>query len=145
MSEQPPFNMELAITAYRNARDLLHQMEEEEKARRKPIQARKDLIEGLILQHLRATNQKSARTNAGTATQTTKWTATLSDKTAFMAFVTKNQLFVLLDKKANAPAVKEYLEEHKALPPGCNLNSHDTVNVRRPTTGKDEPQEEPNE
>lgn len=128
-----PFNMELAITAFRNARDILEKLDEEATEKRKPVQAKKDYIEGLILQHLRDTGQKSARTDAGTATISTKYKATLSDKTVFMAFVTENKLFDLIDKKANSVAVKDYLEANKALPPGCNLSSHMSVNVRRPT------------
>ena len=134
MSEQP-FNLELAVAAFRNARDILKVLEEEAAEKKKPIQAKKDLIEGLILHYLKETKQKSARTNAGTATPTTKYTATLADKSAFMAFVTENKRFELLDKKANSIAVREYLEQNKALPPGCNLNSHTSLNVRSPTIG----------
>jgi hypothetical protein len=141
MSETP-FNLELAVAAFRNARDILKTLDDEASAKKKPIQARKDLIEGLILNHLKETKQRSARTDAGTATPTTKYTATLSDKTAFMAFVTENKLFDLLDRKANSPAVRAYLEEHKALPPGCNLNSHTSLNVRAPTSSTAEPEED---
>jgi len=149
MSEQPPFNMELAITAFRKARDILKMLDDEAVAKRKHVQEQKDWLEGMILHQLRITNQESARTAAGTATASTKWTATLSDKTAFMDFVIENKLFDLLDKKANSIAVREYNRTNKALPPGCNLNSHDTIKVRRPTTSSDSTdkptQEEDNE
>jgi hypothetical protein len=51
----------------------------------------------------------------------------------FMDFVVENKFFHLLDRRANTPAVKTWVEEHKELPPGCNLTSVQTLGVRAPT------------
>lgn len=139
------FNMELRVAQFRQVREKLEQLEEEAAKIRKPFQDIKDKLEGLIIKQLKDTGQTSARTAAGTASLSTKYKATLSDKTAFMAFVTENKLFDLIDKKANSTAVKDYLEEHKALPPGCNISSHTTVNVRRPTKSSTKEVEQPQE
>jgi hypothetical protein len=55
----------------------------------------------------------------------------LADPEAFMKYVIDNQAFDMLDRKANVTAVKEYVQETGALPPGVNLSSIKTIGVRR--------------
>jgi len=49
-----------------------------------------------------------------------------------MKFVVDNNKFELLDRRANATAVKDYVAANNVLPPGCNLSAICTVGVRRP-------------
>jgi hypothetical protein len=50
-----------------------------------------------------------------------------------MKYVIDNNLFDLLDRKANVTAVKDHVKEKGALPPGVNLSAIETVGVRRPS------------
>lgn len=86
------------------------------------------------LQHLLEVNgAESMKTSMGTVYETTKFTATLPDPKAFMDFVIANNEFDLLDRKANVTAVRGYVNDHGALPPGCHLASIKDVGVRSPT------------
>jgi len=78
---------------------------------------------------------ESAKTANGTVYSTTRYTASLRDANAFMDFVRKNELWDLLDKRANANAVRDYIADTKTEPPGVNLSALKTVGVRRPSGG----------
>jgi hypothetical protein len=45
--------------------------------------------------------------------------------------VKQHNKFELLDRRANATAVKAYVKDTNQLPPGCNLNAIQSIGVRR--------------
>lgn len=92
-------------------------------------------INGWLTSFLDSAKVDSVKTKYGTAYTTTRHTASLADPEAFMKFVTENGLFDLLNRSANPSAVKDYVEEHKQLPPGCNLNAIRTIGVRKKSGG----------
>jgi hypothetical protein len=71
-------------------------------------------------------------TKAGTAYVSVKTSASLEDPDIFMRHVIGTESWELLDRRANATAVKAFAEEnHGALPPGVKMASIVTVGVRR--------------
>ena len=119
------------IDEYVKIRDLIKKREDEHKEALKPLRNRQEELTGLLQKVLDDTNTDKVSAKSGTAYTTTKYNAALADPEAFMAFVASHGYFDLLDRKANVTAVKEYVLENKALPPGVNLTQFKTVNVRR--------------
>jgi hypothetical protein len=68
----------------------------------------------------------------GTAYFSSKKTATIADKAAFRRFVIGGELFDLLDWKANAIAVENFVKENKELPAGVNFTVEQTLRVNAP-------------
>ena len=130
-TEQVPPNAEKFVGQFVALRDKLKAMDAAHDEARKPLREAMDVISGRLTELLEATSSEAIRTSSGTVYTITRYTASLADPEAFMNHVVATEQFELLDRKANATAVREYVEEHKALPPGCNLNPIKTVGVRR--------------
>ena len=112
-------------------RDRLKVMEDAHEKATKPLRDLQAELSGSLQEALTKSGGTSIATPEGTCYQTTRHTASLPDANAFMEFVTKNNRFDLLDKKANAPAVRDYVALTGNLPPGVKLTSIQTVGVRR--------------
>ena len=126
-------DMAIRIQQYVALRDRIKQIDEAHDAERKKYSTLMDEVGGLIQVFLDANKLENIKTDHGTAYVTKRYTASLADPDAFMKFVIDNKEFTLLDRRANATAVREYTEDHKALPPGVNLSTMQTLGVRRPT------------
>lgn len=113
-------------------RDELAKMDKEYEAVRKPLLDIKALLEGYFEKFLTSTGQQSAVTPHGTVHWNTRTTAALQDPEAFMDFVKANERWDLLDRRANAPAVREYAEKEGNLPPGVGLNTMRSIGVNKP-------------
>lgn len=114
--------------AVREKRRALKKAYQDEDA---PLIEGENLLSGAILRLLSDAGIENARTIYGTCFKTTKTTTSLADPDAFMNFVVHHGMFELLDRKANATAVRAYAEEHKELPPGVTLNSFTTIGVHK--------------
>jgi hypothetical protein len=121
---------------YVAVRDKIREKEAAHKEELKPLKDVLDKLSGILSKALADTNSGSIRTDAGTCYKTVRWSASLPDADAFMRFVIATNSFDLMDRKANATAVREYVAEHNAPPPGVNLTSIELVGVKR---GKDTP------
>ncbi len=126
------------VEEYILVRDTLRSLDVEIEELKKPWLEIKNKLEGEIMAFLEETGSSSVRTPLGTCPTTTRYTASLVDAEVFMKYVVDNHKFYLLDRRANATAVKDYVKENNALPPGVNLNAICSVGVRRATaTGED--------
>jgi len=112
-------------------RDKKKLMEEAFNIEKKKVTDKMDQLEGMLQAFLEQHGLESLKTKFGTVYLSTKTTASLADPEAFMTWIIANGMFDLLDRRANSTACKDYAEEHKALPPGLNLNSYTSVGVRR--------------
>ena len=92
--------------------------------------AKQERITNLLLQRFQAAGIQSVRTHHGTAYITSKTSATVADRDAFLNFVRETQAWDFLENRANKTAVQEYKEQHNALPPGINWREELDVNVR---------------
>ena|SRR6185369_16862319 len=102
-----------------------------EKAIESLVNRQKEL-QGELLQALAQAGASSIKTDCGTAISNTRYTASLNDGEMFMRFVQEHNAFDLLDRRANATAVKEYVKKHGVLPPGVSLSAIETLGVRSP-------------
>lgn len=119
------------VEQYIKVRDAIKKANDEHEASIKPLVDLQNLLTGWMQNFLEQAGADNIKTAHGTCYSTTRYTASLADPEAFMQYVITNKDFDLLDRKANVTAVKEYVQEKGALPPGVNLSSIKTVGVRR--------------
>jgi len=126
-----PSKVEKWINQYVAVRDQIKVVEDRHKAELADAKNIIEILTGKLQTALTATGAESIKTAEGTCYTSTRYTASLADPKAFMDFIIANNLFDLLDRKANVTAVKDYVTEHNTLPPGVSLSSIATVGVRR--------------
>ena len=126
-------DISVRVKQYRAIRDKIAELKEKHKAELAPAQTALDQLEGILDEFLTRTGQTSAKTPEGTFFRGTRFTATVSDPKAFMDHVIHTNNWDLIERRANATAVKGYMEKNKDLVPGVNLNAIASVNVRAPT------------
>lgn len=126
-------DFETRVAQYVKLRDVIKDKEAKFKEEIKPYKELLDGLNSILLNHLNTVGGNSVSTDAGTVYRTEKNSAALSDPAAFMDYVITNEAFDLMDRKANVTAVKEFIKEHSAPPPGVNFSSVFVVGVRRPT------------
>lgn len=131
MNAPTPVPVSVRIEQFVKLRDIIKAKEEEHKKALAPYKDTLKQLEGVILQALQSAGADNIKSPAGTAYRSTKKSATIADGEAFWNFVVANQLWDLIDKKANATAVADYLEENNQLPPGINYSTVETLGVRR--------------
>jgi|SRR5208283_853388 len=133
-TDSAPQEVEKWITQYIICRDYLKRAEAAYKDSVKQVKEDQQKLAGKLQEFLDKSGVDSVSSKRfGTAYSRTEWSAPLADPDGFMKFVIANNLFDLLDRKANVAAVRAYLAEHNQLPTGCNLTSEHKVGVRRPS------------
>jgi len=124
-------NIEKRVKQYVFVRDQIKAMKDRHDKELEDLVDIQNKLTGIIQGCLEAVGAESIKTAEGTAYTTTRYTASLADPKAFMDFVIAGNKFDLMDRKANAPAVRDFVAETGALPPGVNLSSISTIGVRR--------------
>ena len=140
MTEQTlqPLPVEKWIELFIFCRDALKKLNDEHDNKVKEFKAVMQVLQGRLQGFLDVSGVDTAQVKGvGTIYSTTRYTASLADPDLFMKFVIANNQFDLLDRKANAKAVKDYVGENNQLPPGCNLTALKTVGVRRASSKGD--------
>lgn len=119
----------LQFIKLRDLRRALKMRYEEEDKKLRDLQS---ILEGQLSAFMSANKVDNLRTQHGTCYTTIRYSASLADPEAFMQFVITNQKFDLLDRRANATAVRDYLDaSHASAVPGCNLSALEHIGVRR--------------
>lgn len=90
-----------------------------------------DKIEAKLLEVFDGAGMDSVKTEFGTAYASTRSTASVADREAFMEFVKEKQEWSLLEVRAAKLAVEQYKAANEDLPPGINWREERVVNVRR--------------
>lgn len=121
------------IGMYVKLRDRIKAKEDEMKVALKPAKEMLESLNNRILDELNKAGGDSLKADTGTAYRTARTTASLADPSAFRDYVIANELFDMVDWKANAKAVQDHNEEFGALPPGVNVSTVYLVGVRRPS------------
>lgn len=135
VAQAAPLQADVAkrVADFIEVRDLLKEMDDKHDAARKYLSDTLVMLQGWFQSVLDQTNSSSIKTDSGTIHNTTKVTASVADVAVFMDFIKAHDAWELLDKKANAPAVRDWIEAHPGnIVPGVNLTQHTTVGVRRP-------------
>ena len=71
------------------------------------------------------------KTGAGTAYKAQRTKASIADRQLAREFVLETGNLDLLELRASSTAVKQYLDENGALPPGFNAIVEESINIRR--------------
>lgn len=115
-------------------RDHIKETEEVMEKHLAPFKAKKEEITAELLKQLDTQGAEMARTKHGTVSALVRHTASLSDPDAFMDYVRENDLYELMDRRANAVACREHAKfNNGVMPPGVKINSVRYVGVRSPT------------
>lgn len=126
-----PVDMELRTSQYIKLRDQIKAIEERHKEELKKPKEVLAKLEAVLATGLKSANAQNISTSAGTVYFSTRVSAKIKDGDAFWNFVVTNEAYELIDKRANAPAITDYLKENSALPPGIDYSTMQVVGVRR--------------
>jgi hypothetical protein len=128
---QPPENIEELVAQYVKLRDRLKEADDAHKKKTKDARDYLDRLNGKLLERLNEIGGDSVKTEAGTAYRTTRRSATIADGEVFREFIITNEAFDIVDWRANASAVEDYIRAEGGPPPGVNFTTAFTVGVRR--------------
>jgi len=112
-------------------KDKIKSLDDEHEERLKPYKEMRDKLERLILGHLIDNNAKNVSTDFGTASVLHRKSASLEDPQAFMNYVIENEAWDLIDRKANAKAVEDFIQSNNSPPPGVKFSDALTLGLRR--------------
>ena len=124
-------NMDDLVGRYIQIRDRIKGEEDAFKAKMAQVREIKDMLEVELLLRLNSIGGDSVKTAHGTAYRTSRRSASLADGAAFREFVVAQNAFDLVDWRANAPAVDDFIKSQGAPPPGVNFSVSYTAGVRR--------------
>jgi phage host-nuclease inhibitor protein Gam len=121
-----------AVSLYIQMRDKKAQMKADFEASIAPLNEKMDKLEAKLLDVFNKTGMDSVKTEFGTAYATTRTTASVADRDAFMDYVKANEEWALLEVRTSKTAVEQYRAANdNELPPGVNLREERVVNIRR--------------
>lgn len=127
----PPDAIDDLVAQMVTVRDKLKEADDAHKAKTAEARAYKELLEAKLLEKLNSIGGESVKTAHGTAYRTTRRTASIADGDVFRSYVIENESFDLVDWRANANAVDDFIKSEGTPPPGVNFNTAYTVGVRR--------------
>lgn len=126
-----PENIDQLVSQYIRLRDKIKEVEDAHKEKLKDAKEHLEALNNTLLTRLNQLGGESVKTEHGTVYRTTRRSATISDGDTFRQFVITNEAFDLVDWRANANAVDDFIQEQSAPPPGVNFSTTYTVGVRR--------------
>jgi hypothetical protein len=122
-----------AIAAVIKLRNKKAELEAEVKHKVTAIKEKIDKLEGFLKVRADEMGVTSFKTDEGTAFLTTSDFANVADWSAVLEFIKENGAYDLLEKRVNKSAVRVYMDQLNAVPPGINYHTMISVNVRKPT------------
>jgi hypothetical protein len=128
-----PVDINQRVEQYVMLRDKIKELDDAHKEKMKPFKETLEKLGNVLMDHLNTAGAESVKTSGGTFYKSSKKSASLADADAFMTFVIEKGLFELMDRKANATAVEDFVNENGVLPPGVKFSMVTTINVRRGT------------
>lgn len=96
-----------------------------------PLAEEMRLCEMFIKDEMNKSGMQQCKTSAGMAYFTTKDSVTMDNWDSFIATVEETHAWHLLNHAANKTAVKEYIEQNNAPPPGVRYESFKDLAWRR--------------
>lgn len=128
---EPPENIEEIVTQFIKLRDKIKAADDAHKAKVKHAKDYLDTLNGKLLEKLNEMGGMSVKTEAGTAYRTTRRSATISDGAVFRDYVIEHEAYDIVDWRANAIAVDDFIKHNDSPPPGVNFTTAYTIGVRR--------------
>lgn len=108
----------------------LETLEQEHKARIAPYKNLISVAEAAFLEHLNESGQTQIKTPDATIFTKTVDYATVEDPEKFLQFCIEAQNFDLMERRCSKTAVRQYIEDKKAVPAGINYGTKLSLNVR---------------
>lgn len=125
------------IAAYVRMRDKVAAITAEAKEKTDKLNAAMAKIETFIKTQADAQGVTSFKSEHGTAFVSTVDFAGVDNWDAVLDYIKTNNAYDMLNKAVNKTAVRAYIEEHKAVPPGVTYGTKMTINVRKPSAKAD--------
>lgn len=119
------------IAEYIELRDAKAQLKKQWSEDNEKIDRRLNQIEAEFLNKFNTENSESAKAASGIAFKTTRTTAKVVDRDSWLRDIIENENYQFIESKANKTAVDQYIAEHGEPPPGVNIVTETTVNIRR--------------
>jgi hypothetical protein len=135
-----PFNVEKTIAQVREIEQFIAAEELAFKEKMRPYNELAEDFRNQLLQFLLNTNQRNARTNAGTAYIADKESIKVLDKQEFQRHVIGTEAWHMIIWAVNKTAAKEFEKAEGVMPPGVDKTVIKEVRVlapdRKPTKTK---------
>jgi hypothetical protein len=96
------------------------------------IKAKLEKLEAFLKTQMDEQGLTSFKSDYGTAFLTTTDYANVADWDAVLTFVRENDAYDMLEKRISKLAVRGYIEQTKAVPPGVTYGTKLEVNIRKP-------------
>jgi len=136
MADVEQLTTDQLIERYVTIRDGKAELEAAHKQKTARFNRAMEKIENLLMARLDAEGEESKRTPHGTCYKAVHTRAKVSDRDAFLHFVTEHDAWDFVESRVNGKAVEKYVEEHGDVPPGVKTTRYVKVGVRRATTGE---------
>ena len=120
------------IRTYMKLREQKSTIEAEVKERVSELKAKMEKLEAYLKTQMDAQGLTSFKSDFGTAFLTTTDYANVADWDAVLGFIRDNEAFDMLEKRVSKVAVRGYIEQTKAVPPGITYGTKLEVNIRKP-------------
>lgn len=119
------------VERYLALRDRKAQLKAEYERKASEIESALDKCEMYLLQTLNEQGVESMKTRVGTAYKQNRTFVSVADWESYFAWLRDNDMWSMLEHRANKTAVEEYRAVHNDVPPGLNWREETVVNVRR--------------
>jgi translation initiation factor IF-3 len=130
-------NVDDVVATYMKLRHQKDQIEADAKTKVDALKVKMMKLEAWIKEQADLQGVTSFKTKHGTAFLTTVDFANVADWDAVKQFIIDNEAFDMLEKRVSKLAVRGYIEQNKAVPPGVNYGTKLEVNIRKPAPGAD--------
>jgi hypothetical protein len=127
-------NKDALAAKYVEIRDQVAAIEARAKAETAPLKETLGKIETYFKGLAAAEGVEQWKTNHGTIYLTRLDSVKLVDAGAFFDYVTNNEAWDLVEKRASKTGVRSFLDSNKLLPPGAEISTRIEVNIRRPSS-----------
>lgn len=126
-----PDNVDELVAQYVKLRDRIKEADDAHKKKTAGARELLDRLNGKMLERLNDLGGDSVKTSSGTVYRTTKKSASIADGDLFRGWVIENGAYDVVDWKANANAVEDFIKAEGSPPPGVNYSQTYLVGVRR--------------
>jgi hypothetical protein len=128
-------NVDDVVATFMKLRHQKELLEAETKTKVDELKVKMMKLESWIKDQADKQGVTSFKTKHGTAFLTTVDYANVADWDAIKNFIIQNEAYDMLEKRVSKLAVRGYIEQHKAVPPGINYGTKLEVNIRKPAPG----------
>lgn len=118
------------IASYIKLRAKINDVETRQKEEMLPYINLRTEIETALLAHLNELGLESTKCKAGTAFKSTATSVKVRDWDKTLAFIRENELWELLEARANKTVALELLEERRKPIPGVEISTATVLRVR---------------